>query len=458
MSFIPDNLDQKLKNKILKCALQRYKTNPNLHDKVEFEVIPTCYTSDNMKWFDIYVENGPISETEFQNWMYQLKLTTKLQISNIEKYIDMSMKFDREFDLVKRSDLSQSLKIKKVLFLLQDLGTISFAHLARCGFIAVSLLNALAKTNPEYDELIHNFQLNVKTISSRLSNDILKVRNSEIDREDFLEIYGHLRPSTYDIYSSSYRDSFEYLIMSGAVCSERTSTVNNKICNYTFLNDICNELGEVSAETLAKFIENGIKWREESKFIFSKGLSYVLDSLKEIDPLGLYKAGTIKHLGIGELLSLLDNDLSKEACLNLVNHRSATSLIDKKIELPQVISNSVDFEYFFVGSNEINFIGTEAIIAPLRNLSSFTDTKLNLSGCIALIESADPGYDWLFSHHISGLITQYGGANSHMAIRAVEYNIPAAIGVGELHRKRIEDYHMVELDCVNKILRGVTCE
>ena len=33
---------------------------------------------------------------------------------------------------------------------------------------------------------------------------------------------------------------------------------------------------------------------------------------------------------------------------------------------------------------------------------------------------------------IAGLITMYGGANSHMTIRSVEYNISAAIGVGKL--------------------------
>ena len=44
--------------------------------------------------------------------------------------------------------------------------------------------------------------------------------------------------------------------------------------------------------------------------------------------------------------------------------------------------------------------------------------------------NADPGFDWIFCHGIAGLITQYGGANSHMAIRCAELGIPAAIGIG----------------------------
>ena len=55
----------------------------------------------------------------------------------------------------------------------------------------------------------------------------------------------------------------------------------------------------------------------------------------------------------------------------------------------------------------------------------------NIDGRIVLIESADPGYDWIFMNRILGLVTKYGGANSHMAIRCAELDIPAAIGCGE---------------------------
>ena len=56
-----------------------------------------------------------------------------------------------------------------------------------------------------------------------------------------------------------------------------------------------------------------------------------------------------------------------------------------------------------------------------------------LEGRVILIPNADPGFDWLFSHKIAGLITAWGGANSHMAIRAGELGLPAVVGVGE-HR------------------------
>ena len=39
---------------------------------------------------------------------------------------------------------------------------------------------------------------------------------------------------------------------------------------------------------------------------------------------------------------------------------------------------------------------------------------------------------------IKGLITKYGGVNSHMAIRCAELSVPAAIGVGEVIYNKIK--------------------
>jgi phosphoenolpyruvate-protein kinase (PTS system EI component) len=67
-----------------------------------------------------------------------------------------------------------------------------------------------------------------------------------------------------------------------------------------------------------------------------------------------------------------------------------------------------------------------------------------------LIENADPGFDWLFNLNIKGLITRFGGANSHMAIRCNELDIPAAIGVGDKIFYDLKNANHVLLDCVLK--------
>lgn len=79
--------------------------------------------------------------------------------------------------------------------------------------------------------------------------------------------------------------------------------------------------------------------------------------------------------------------------------------------------------------------------------------KEDMEGRIILISSADPGYDWIFSHRIGGFITMYGGANSHMAIRAGELLIPAVIGVGAKDFEKYAKAQILEIDAAGKCTR-----
>ena len=63
--------------------------------------------------------------------------------------------------------------------------------------------------------------------------------------------------------------------------------------------------------------------------------------------------------------------------------------------------------------------------------------------------SSDLGRVWVFSSNIAGLITEYGGANSHMAIRAAELGLPAAIGIGSKLFNKLSKSNKIKLDCGN---------
>ena len=74
---------------------------------------------------------------------------------------------------------------------------------------------------------------------------------------------------------------------------------------------------------------------------------------------------------------------------------------------------------------------------------------------IVLIENADPGYDFIFSHKILGLVTKFGGMNSHMAIRCSENNIQAAIGVGEKLFNLLSKDKKIIINGENQIIKPI---
>ena len=103
-----------------------------------------------------------------------------------------------------------------------------------------------------------------------------------------------------------------------------------------------------------------------------------------------------------------------------------------------------DVYHFYMLQEEPNFITGKRIVSDTIELINGEE---NVENKIVFIQSADPGYDFLFTKHIGGLITQFGGANSHMAIRCAELGIPAIIGAGEQNYNYWKKSRRLEIDC-----------
>ena len=87
------------------------------------------------------------------------------------------------------------------------------------------------------------------------------------------------------------------------------------------------------------------------------------------------------------------------------------------------------------------------ILFVLSFLSISKYSYANINNKIVCIKNADPGYDFIFTKKINGLITEFGGPNSHMSIRCNELQVPAAIGVGGHIYEKISKSNFIELDC-----------
>ena len=118
------------------------------------------------------------------------------------------------------------------------------------------------------------------------------------------------------------------------------------------------------------------------------------------------------------------------------------------IRLPQLLSDPKSVFVVPFQVNTPNFITHKKVSASINFLQpNKSFDNIAIAGKIVLIESADPGFDWIFTQEIAGLITKYGGANSHMAIRCAEFSLPAAIGCGEKMFESLLSASQVTLDC-----------
>ena len=130
--------------------------------------------------------------------------------------------------------------------------------------------------------------------------------------------------------------------------------------------------------------------------------------------------------------------------------------ITKKLEIPDFIKSKNDFYEFEKSIIKPNFVQSKDVTGKIIEITNLKNiSKKDLKNKIIMIESADPGYDFIFSFNILGLITKYGGANSHMSIRCVDEGVTAAIGVGDLTYMNLKKANTVNINPKQKIINVI---
>jgi phosphohistidine swiveling domain-containing protein len=214
----------------------------------------------------------------------------------------------------------------------------------------------------------------------------------------------------------------------------------------------------LTAKQLIKYIKSAISAREYSKFIFTKNISDALEIIaKWGEQVGLNRE-ELSYLSIEDILNTLNvasNCVPKEHLLNLSDKGRSKHEITSALHLPYVIECVEDVSVVPLFLNKPNFITKKVIKGQHVFLDGKNADVPDLTGKIVLIESADPGFDWIFSRQILGLITKFGGANSHMAIRCAEFGLPAAIGCGEQIFDRVLHSGTIELNCSEERIEPV---
>jgi glutamine kinase len=448
-SFIPATLNEQLAEKLVNYYLNKILKEPMLHDKVEFEIVHSCYSLDLPNKLKDLKSSG-FSEAECSLISSSLKELTKNIVDPVSGLwgrdaVKLHMLEARRKSLYE----SNANRIEKIYWLLEDgkrYGTLPFAGLARAGFIAVQILQSFVSvgifSKSDYDD----FMAGISTVSSELAKD----RYTK-NREEFLAKYGHLRPGTYDILSPRY-DEQPDLYFDWSQTQENTIESPKKfsltIKQMRELYDSIKEHAlDLNPVELLDFIKKAIELREFAKFEFTKNISDLLTLVSELgfeygfsrSEMAFCNIDVFKEMYIG----VEDIGISISKSISIGKQRYAESL---RLSLPPIISQTKDVWCYETQETLPNFITQNRASGGVADSMS----NENLEGKIVCIPSADPGYDWIFARNIAGLITAWGGANSHMAIRASELGLPAVIGVGEEKYKRLKNCKKIMIDCATQ--------
>lgn len=447
-SFIPADLDEGLASRLVDYYIERLLAEPTLHDKVEFEIVFSCYTLDLPERLARLGEAG-FSRAEQDEIANRLRvLTNKIVHPDKGLWLEDAAKLETLDARREALFASGADSLDRIYWLLEDgkrYGTLPFAGLARAGFVAVQMLRSLVSVGVLSEADYDAFLASVSTVSGQLARD-----RAVLDKSTFLSRYGHLRPGTYDVLSPRYDEAPElYFDWSQRVVQRNDSPAFSMTLPQ--MREVARLLSEHGLHPdpvgLFDFLQAGIELRELSKFHFTRNLS---DALSLAAAFGEESGISREDMAYCDIRALTELHVAaadpREVLAASIESGKQRYQETLAVALPPLISSPNDVWAFEWPETAPNFVTQKQVTAPVRG----SEDRDELAGAIVCIPNADPGFDWLFSYPIAGLVTAWGGANSHMAIRAAEQGLPAVIGSGELAYRRWSTAQRLYVDCAGR--------
>jgi hypothetical protein len=464
-SLLPDDLNEVLSEKLVNLFIDKLDNSPHLHDKIEFEIIPTIKSFDSHHFiqnnYGDFLNQSEILEYEaaLHRLTYNAINLNEPNNTLLRSIQDAEILGEKQvyFRNESRNSFQTADYIKHLIEECINYGTIPFAIAARHAFIAESFLRSAVRCEAISAGRVDEFKKSIKTISSELSIDFSMVLLNKLPKQTFMEKYGHLRPSSYDILSLSYNQRVDLFESSYLHENMGNDIFELSIIEKENIDSLLksSSFNNINSEQLFEYIERATVARERIKFIFTKHLNEILESIALWGVNEGFSRDDLSYLEIDEILNMIFSPLASyvnEYYHEKINSSKKNLDMAKSLKLSYLIRSSRDIFIVPQQRSVPNFITDRQLEASVVVVSPYQKNIPNLTNKIVCIEGADPGYDWIFTRNIAGLITMFGGTNSHMAIRCAEFGLPAAIGCGEQNFERIVKAGKCLLDCGGKRL------
>lgn len=466
-SLTPASLSPRLREGAVNHGLDKLVADPGLQDKLEFEVAFSCADFGTRERLEAC--SGGDTSTSWQNEMWrELILFTNTLVNSTSDLIRTDIALVRRLAEVSAGNsggvltplqLGEEWRIQ--LQRCREFGTIPFTRLARLAFVAMALIRSALSRNLISEDAHRDFSESLATVATSVANGCGEFACGTITHREFVECFGHLRPRMYNIVSLPYAAYPVEFWQQGGFLSKLESQPKLRdaaLSSKAFDSELRRIGLEFDSKHLAKFARTVIEAREFAKFEFSRCVSVLME----------------RTVLAGKSMGLTREDLSFLTASDMVNAprtHSWDGLRDyflKAIEtrrvgwheftavaMPNVLRDGSDLYCVQSWAGTPTFVTKKRVHGSLLPLEDISPVRgEDVTGSIVLLEAADPGFDWIFAFDPAGLVTRYGGAGSHMAVRCAEFGIPAAVGCGEATYYRLLSARAAVLDCAEEVLHG----
>jgi len=465
-SFLPATLGDRQAGPLVDAALNRLAAQPELHDKVEFEVMPTGIDFRSKAFLEaaygdvIAADDRRTILDAYRDHMNRMVGDGRAPtLEAAERRITELSARQRARGPVSGTSASSPLqhlaRACRMVAEARHLGTQPFSILARHAFLAEALLRSLVDRGAMTADRLAAFKTSIQTVAGDFTEAMRRVASGQLSQTEFLLRFGHLRPGTYDILSPRYDQRPDLFsgarLPSAGDAGEFALTPKERRAVDRLIGEAGLQISD--AEALLAYARQAIAGRELGKFVFSRNVSDALELVAAWAAAQSLSRDDLSHLDIAPILgqaagSALERD--GFSLQDLVESGRSTHRCGASLHLSFILRSVEELYIAPQQRAEPNYVTKGRTSGPLALLTAQSSASVRLDGTVVCIESADPGFDWIFTHGISGLVTKYGGANSHMAIRCAEFGIPAVIGCGEVLFDQIVRARSIEIDAANR--------
>ena len=266
MSFIPRNLNKRIRGKLLNFYINKLNKNTKLHDKIESEIIFSNYSQrfyHKIKALDLNNDDIAKLKAQLVNSNINIKKCVDYHSGSLEKLNKDSL------NLLKLNKINYDFKkIFEILKITQQKFILPFAHLARGSFVSKFILQDFFS-----EKQINNIISSIETISTKYRKDMTSLSNAQFQKK-----YQHLVPNTYDFNNLNKK---KYLIKNKINFLEKRKKFSlTYILRKNIKTKEIKDFGFSNHTELAEFMQKSISGREYAKYIFSRNIYLFFYNLK----------------------------------------------------------------------------------------------------------------------------------------------------------------------------------